>query len=113
MTNQPHDALFKASLTPEAARSLCRAVLPPEVAQAFEGAEITRAPGEFVEEALRDRSSDVLYRAVLGEQETLIYVLFEHQSTVDRLMAFGCPSLTDGVCKGLRRARAPSGANWS
>ncbi|MBL4849656.1 MAG: Rpn family recombination-promoting nuclease/putative transposase [Planctomycetes bacterium] len=69
-------------------RSPCRAVLPAELAQAFEGVEITRAPGEFIEEALRDRSSDVLYRAMLGEEETLIYVLFEHQSTVDRLMAF-------------------------
>ncbi|MBL4845494.1 MAG: Rpn family recombination-promoting nuclease/putative transposase [Planctomycetes bacterium] len=88
MTHNPHDALFKASLTPEAARSLCRAVLPAEIAQAFEDVEITRAPGEFIEEALRDRSSDVLYRAMLGEEETLIYVLFEHQSTVDRLMAF-------------------------
>ena len=88
MTNHPHDALFKASLTPEAARALCRAVLPPEVAQAFEGAVITRAPSEFVEEALRDRSSDVLYRATFGDQEALIYVLVEHQSTVDPLMAF-------------------------
>jgi len=88
MTNHPHDALFKASLTPEATRALCRAVLPPEVAQAFEGAVITRASSEFVGEALRDRSGDVLYRAQLGEEEALIYVLVEHQSTVDPLMAF-------------------------
>ena len=88
MTNQPHDALFKASLTPEAARALCRAVLPPEVARAFDAAVITRAPSEFVGEALRDRSSDVIYLARVDGEEVLIYLLFEHQSTVDRLMAF-------------------------
>ena len=64
-------------------------MFPPEVAEAFEGATLELAPSEFVEEALRDRSSDVLFRATLsGEQEALIYVLVEHQSTVDPLMAF-------------------------
>lgn len=87
MSHHPHDALFKASLTPEAARALCRAVLPPRLAQALAEAEITRASNEFIERALQDRASDVIYRARISEEETLIYVLFEHQSTVDRLMA--------------------------
>lgn len=89
MTQQPHDALFKASVTPDAALALAQAVFPAELAQAFEGATLELAPSEFQEGALRDRSSDVLYRASLAdEKEALIYVMVEHQSTVDPLMAF-------------------------
>lgn len=88
MSSQPHDALFKSSLTPEAARALCRAVLPPELAAAFEGAELQPESEHFIEEALQERVSDVLYSTTLGEEEALVYVLFEHQSTVDPLMAF-------------------------
>ena len=88
MTQHPHDALFKASLTPGAARALCRAVLPTELGASLEAAELSPQPVSFVEEALRELRSDVCYSARVDGSETLLYVLFEHQSTVDPLMAF-------------------------
>ena len=84
--NKPHDELFKISLTPDAARQLCKAVLPAPAADLFARATLTRQPESFVEGAL---ASDVLYSAQIGErEEVLLYVLFEHQSSVDPLMAY-------------------------
>jgi len=88
VTQQPHDALFKASLTPEAARALCRAVLPAELATSIQGAELSSEPVSFVENSLKELRSDVCYSARLDGCETLLYVLVEHQSTVDPLMVF-------------------------
>ncbi|MGE0710329.1 MAG: Rpn family recombination-promoting nuclease/putative transposase [Planctomycetota bacterium] len=88
MTKQPHDALFKASLTPEAARALCRAVLPPALASVLGGAELRQEGTDFIEENLKERRSDVLFSARLGERETLVYVLAEAQSTNEPLMTF-------------------------
>ena len=83
---KPHDELFKATLTPQAARQLCKAVLPAEAGVLFDQATLVREPETFVEGAL---ASDVLYRAEFtGGAEALVYVLFEHQSTVDPLMAY-------------------------
>ena len=84
--SKPHDELFKISLTPDAARQLCRAVLPAPAADLFAQASLIRQPESFVEGSL---ASDVLYTAQVGEdEEVFLYVLFEHQSSVDPLMAF-------------------------
>ncbi|MGE0706727.1 MAG: Rpn family recombination-promoting nuclease/putative transposase [Planctomycetota bacterium] len=88
MTSQPHDALFKASLTPEAAVALCRAVLPAELAGELAQSALRVERETFIEEALRERRSDVLLSASREGRDTLLYVLFEHQSSVDPLMAF-------------------------
>lgn len=61
-------------------------MLPAEAGALFDRATLIREPETFVEGAL---ASDVLYRAELQEGgELLVYVLFEHQSTVDPLMAY-------------------------
>jgi Putative transposase, YhgA-like len=45
-------------------------------------------PGSFVDEALRWRHSDVLFTAPLDGRDAFVYVLVEHQSSDDPLMAF-------------------------
>jgi len=40
-------------------------------------------PGSFVDPGLGDRHSDLLVSTRLAGQTTLVYILFEHQSTVD------------------------------
>jgi len=44
-------------------------------------------PGSFVDEALSERHSDLLYEVRLGRRRALVYLLFEHQSTVEAGMA--------------------------
>ncbi len=89
MTSTPHDALFKAVFSqPEHAAVELRSVLPPALVERIDWSTLALEAGSYVDEALRERQSDLLFRAALGEQEVLLYVLFEHQSEPDRGMAF-------------------------
>lgn len=45
-------------------------------------------PGTFVDEALRQRHTDILFTAPLGGQDAYLYILMEHQSKIDRRMPY-------------------------
>lgn len=85
----PHDALFKAVFSkPSRAMDEVRAVVAPEVVRhlALEAAELV--PGSFVDDALKERHADLLFRVPIGEREAFAYLLFEHQSEPDALMPY-------------------------
>ena len=85
----PHDALFKSAFCEaEEAASLFRALLPSTLASRVDAESLTLVPGSFVDEALADRHADLLYSCQIDGRRTLIYLLLEHQSTVDPLMAY-------------------------
>ncbi|MEZ4238745.1 MAG: Rpn family recombination-promoting nuclease/putative transposase [Myxococcota bacterium] len=68
-------------------RAHFRAALPVVVAEAARWETLELVPGSFVDEELVQVHSDVLHRVALhGGGELWLYVLFEHQSTVDALM---------------------------
>lgn len=74
MTMTPHDRLFKAVFSqPERAAEELRHVLAPELAASIDFATLT----------LRERHTDLLFSALLAGSKIRIYVLFEHQSSVD------------------------------
>jgi hypothetical protein len=84
-----HDAFFKEMLSrPEHAASLLRQILPARIATRLDLASLAPCPGSFVDEALKERHSDLLFSVPLEGREALIYMLFEHQSTVDGMMSF-------------------------
>jgi predicted transposase/invertase (TIGR01784 family) len=85
-----HDALFKAAFgRPDIARGELALVLPPEVVAHLDLATLSVAPGSFVDDELRHAHSDLLYAVrTRDDRAALVYVLFEHQSTVDRHMPF-------------------------
>ena len=87
MTN-PHDALFQYTFSqPEYAAQLIRGNLPAAIAERIDWGSLERIPGSFVDEECAWRHTDLLFRAKLSGRDALIYLLFEHQSTSDRLMA--------------------------
>ena len=90
MSSSHHDAVFKAVLgKPEHARGALRSVVPAVVAEALDWPTLARSPGSFVDPVLRQRHTDLLFSvAWRGGGEALVYLLFEHQSTPDRLMAY-------------------------
>jgi predicted transposase/invertase (TIGR01784 family) len=92
MISNPHDALFKAVFgQPEHARGELRSVVPPALAEALDWSTLTLRPGSFVDTVLRHQHTDLLYSAMRRDGgETLVYFLFEHQSTssTDGLMAY-------------------------
>jgi Putative transposase, YhgA-like len=85
----PHDSVFRRIFgVPANAASQLRAVLPPALAGRLDLGRLAPVPGSFVDEALRWRHSDVLFTAPLDGQDAFVYVLVEHQSSDDPLMAF-------------------------
>ena len=88
MTARPHDALFKAAFeAPAAAAALLRALLPAEVGDAIAWDTLSRDHASFVDGALVDSHSDLLFSARLRTGEpALLYFLLEHQSTGDPAM---------------------------
>jgi hypothetical protein len=85
----PHDSIFRQVFgVPANAASQLRAVLPPGIAGRLDLGRLARVPGSFVDESLRWRHSDLLFTAPLDGRDAYVYVLVEHQSSDDPLMAF-------------------------
>jgi hypothetical protein len=85
----PHDSVFRRIFgVPANAASQLRAILPPDLAARLDLTRLAPVPGSFVDEALRWRHSDVLFTAPLDGRDAFVYVLVEHQSSDDPLMAF-------------------------
>lgn len=88
MVRTPHDALFKFTFSdPDNAAGILRSVLPAAVADRIDFDTLRLEPGSFIDEALSGRHSDCLFAAWLADYEVRIYLLFEHQSADDPLMA--------------------------
>jgi len=97
----PHDKLFKLVYSrPAQAAAYFERFLPAGAVARLDLDRLELIPGSFVDDALAERHTDLLFRAPLrpeassdvatesAGQEALVYLLFEHQSTVDALMAF-------------------------
>ena len=85
-----HDQYFKLSFgQPEAAAELVRHYLPAEVVAQFDLTSLERLAGSFVDDELRGQQGDLLFQARLREGgEAQIYLLLEHKSYRDRMVAF-------------------------
>ncbi len=83
----PHDKFFKETLTRrENAVSFFREYLPPEIVSRLDWRTLKIAKGSFVDPELRERFSDIVYEIRAKGRLLLIYLLMEHQSTVDPWM---------------------------
>lgn len=85
--SNPHDALFTQVFgKPAVAAQFFQVVLPPSLRTAIDWGSLELEPDTFVDEKFRRTSSDLLFSAETGEGPALLYCLFEHQSTPDRMM---------------------------
>ena len=83
----PHDSLFKETFSkPENAAVELRAVLPAELLTRLDLSTLRKEPGSFVAPELAQTHTDLLFTVELLGRPAYVYVLFEHQSTVDALM---------------------------
>jgi predicted transposase YdaD len=85
----PHDLFARYTFGhPERAEAELRAVLPPHVVSEVDWSSLRRESGSVVDPELRETESDLLFTARLRTgRSLLLYVLLEHQSSVDRWMA--------------------------
>ena len=83
-----HDVLFKAIFSePRNAREHFERFLPPEVVATLDLDQLRRVPGSFVTKQSEERHTDLLFEAPSTTGgNAYVYLLFEHQSTVDTFM---------------------------
>src|SRR3712207_4547968 len=88
--SNPHDRFFKEVFSrQENARSFLQHYLPPEISPLLDFSALEISKDSFSDPALQEHLSDLLYKVTLHEcTETHIYVLFEHKSYPERLVAF-------------------------
>src|SRR5690606_9611281 len=84
-----HDKVFKGVFSkPEHAADLLRTSLPQALLEHLDMASLRLSPGSFVDDTMRERFTDLLYRVTLAGREAFVYLLLEHKSTADALTAF-------------------------
>ena len=88
--NNPHDKFFKEVFSRrEVAVDFLRNYLPEEVFSCLDEESIHLKKDSFVDKELRAYFSDLLYRASLKDgSESYVYLLFEHKSYPEPLIAF-------------------------
>jgi predicted transposase/invertase (TIGR01784 family) len=85
--NNPHDALFRMTFSRvEHAAAEFRAVLPPAILARIDLATLVLESGSYVDGELASSESDLLFSVEVAGRRGLVYLLFEHQSSVDDLM---------------------------
>ncbi len=88
--NNPHDRFFKTTFTRrETALSFLQTYLPAELTQAFDFSAFEISKDTFIDSEFKDSYSDILYKVGLHSGgQSCIYILFEHKSYQDKMVAF-------------------------
>ncbi|MFC4124783.1 Rpn family recombination-promoting nuclease/putative transposase [Nocardia rhizosphaerae] len=88
--DKPHDAVVQHTLAvPANAAAQVRPLLQPELADQIVWSELTRVSTSFISKHLRGTFSDILFcTRTVGGHDAFVYLLVEHQSRSDPLMAF-------------------------
>jgi predicted transposase/invertase (TIGR01784 family) len=86
--HQPHDKLFKASFSdPANAAAFLRWEVPPALSGKIAWDQLRVEPGSFVDSHYRHTESDLLFSAKVAGTDALLYLLFEHQTSPDPVLA--------------------------
>jgi len=88
--NLPHDSLFKRIMENDiAAKEFLNEYLPKEVKDIVDLNTIKVQKESYIEPNLTKRLSDIVYKVdTKDNKNAFIYCISEHQSSVDKLMAF-------------------------
>ena len=88
--NLPHDALFKRIMENDiAAKEFLNEYLPQEVKDIIDLNTIKVQKESYIEPNLTKRLSDIVYSVnTKDNKDAFIYVISEHQSSIDHLMVF-------------------------
>jgi Putative transposase, YhgA-like len=86
---QVHDSLFgQAFAHPARAAGVLRAALPAQVAARIDWDGLQPAPASFVDQVLQQSHADLVFHARFRDDgDALLWLMLEHQSTVERWMA--------------------------
>ncbi len=84
-----HDGIFKRFLMDiQGAKDFFDIYLPQNIKSLCDFSTLALTNSSFIDKQLRSRISDVLYSVQTGTSKGYIYIMIEHQSTADKLMAW-------------------------
>lgn len=87
--HQPHDKLFRTSMADfRVASEFFKAHLPAKILKRVDLSTLILQNSSFIDEAYQASEADLLYSVIIGNSEAYFYILCEHQSVVDKDMAF-------------------------
>lgn len=88
-TPTPHDALFKQFLSEkETAKDFFDIWLPDEIKSLCDLDSLKVESSSFIDAEMKNYQSDILYSVSTQQGKGYVYLLIEHQSTPDKLMAW-------------------------
>ncbi len=89
IVQSPHDKLFKGAMGDlRVAREFFEHYLPHSVRDVVDLNSLALESGTYVDKSLNLLNSDMLYQVNIAGKPGYLYLLCEHQSSVDRLMPF-------------------------
>jgi len=84
-----NDAAFKAAFQKrKLAKSYFKRYLPRQIVRKIDFRTLKLNNRSYVDEKLRDKHSDIVYRVRIAGKPAFLYILFEHQSAPDHWMVF-------------------------
>ena len=87
--DKAHDLFFKQAMSEkQVAREFFEAHLPGNLLSVINLNKLELQPGSFIDDHRKETIADMLFRADIEGQVAYLYLLFEHQSTPDKLMPF-------------------------
>ncbi|WP_334472010.1 Rpn family recombination-promoting nuclease/putative transposase [Arsenophonus sp. PmNCSU2021_1] len=88
-TPTPHDTIFKQFLSEkETAKEFFEIWLPDEIKSVCNLETIRAESSSFIDEEMKNYQSDILYSVNTKKGKGYLYLLIEHQSTPDKLIAW-------------------------
>ena len=88
--HQPNDKLVKATFSElENARAFFMGHLDQSISSHADWHTLRLESGTFIDQQLAGTESDLLYSVNLSGSKLFLYLLFEHQSTEDPILAVG------------------------
>lgn len=101
-----HDFGYKRLFShPEMIRDLLLGFVPAEWVAELDFSTLEKYPTEFVDDRLRHRRSDVIWRVRWGKEWLYLYILLEFQSGVQQFMAMRLFTYIDLLYQDLIRGR--------
>ncbi|WP_341756318.1 MULTISPECIES: Rpn family recombination-promoting nuclease/putative transposase [unclassified Candidatus Tisiphia] len=94
-----HDKIFRKSMeNPIVAKEFLATHLPKDVLALIDSPTLKLEKDSFIEPDLSETISDVLFSVKFNDTDGYIFLLLEHQSTVDQLIAFRLFKYMVNIC---------------
>ena len=89
ISHHPHDHLFRTMMRKESVYlPFFARYLPPHIQRMIESKETTLTESTYVDEKLKETSSDLVFKTKFLDAPGYLYILIEQQSVPDPDMAF-------------------------